>query len=105
ASTSATTSEFYTMLNNYISTGTWSSTYWTGVTTTNFTNAPVSLVFSGYYYEGLSDQGDYGVWWSSTAYGSYYAYLLDADSDGYVYPRDGNLKSNGFSIRCLIPGV
>ena len=105
ASTSATTSEFYTMLNNYISTGTWSSTYWTGVTTTNFTNAPVSLVFSGGYYEDLYGQGDFGDWWSSTAGDSYFAYSLYANSNGSVYPRSSDDKYGGNSIRCLIPGA
>ena len=105
ASTSATTSEFYTMLNNYISTGTWSSTYWTGVTTTNFTNAPVSLVFSGSYYETLSNQGSRGWWFSSTAYGSSLAFDLFANSDGLVSPSSDVEKDSGLSIRCLISGV
>ena len=59
-STSATDSEFYKMLNPYITTGSWNGARWSGVTTTNFTNAPVSLVFSGSYYETLSNQGSRG---------------------------------------------
>ncbi|MBR0460624.1 hypothetical protein IJI91_01365, partial [Candidatus Saccharibacteria bacterium] len=74
-------------------------------TTTNFTNAPVSLVFSGGYYEDLYGQGDFGDWWSSTAGDSYFAYSLYAYSDGDVGPRNRNRKSYGFSIRCLIPGA
>ena len=104
ASTSATTSEFYTMLNNYISTGTWSSTYWTGVTTTNFTNAPVSLVFSGYWSSGsLLGQGNFGDWWSSTSNGSSNAFDLVANSNGNVYPRFNLYQTNGFTVRCLVP--
>jgi uncharacterized protein (TIGR02145 family) len=104
--TVATDSEFYTMLNNYIATGTWGGTSWSGVTTTNFTNAPVSLVFSGIYYGVLDDQGNNGGWWSSTAYNSGSAYQLLVSSNGSVYPRSnyGN-KGGSNSIRCLIPSA
>ena len=98
------------MINNYINSGTWDDSdpdwlYWYNVTTTDFTFAPVSLVFSGYYYGDVRDQGDYGYWWSATADDSGNAYILYADSNGYVYPRDGYSGSLGYSIRCLMPGA
>ncbi|MBR2997222.1 hypothetical protein IKF33_02210, partial [Candidatus Saccharibacteria bacterium] len=105
ASNAYTTSEQYAMINNYITTGTWhSGTYpnWTGVTTTNFTNTPASLVFSGSYYDDLYDQGNNGGWWSSTASDSDNAHDLSVTSNGIVYPRTNFDMSGGLSVRCLI---
>ena len=104
SSTDATDSEFYKMLNPYITTGSWSGSSWSSVTTTNFTNAPVSLVFSGDYYGGLGNQGSTGFFWSATASGSDDAGNLYARSSGRVYPRDIDSKDYGNSIRCLVPG-
>ena len=94
---------------NYITTGTWkeatesSSAHWEGVTTSQFLNQPVSLMFSGYMGSSgtLYYQGYYGYWWSSTSNGSSYAFNLRADTNGYVYPRDYSNRSNGFSVRLV----
>ena len=106
--TVAENSEYYTLLNqNYITTGTWNNDgYWTGVTTSQFLNQPVSLVFSG-YMDGsgtLSNQGSNGDWWSSTSNGSSNAFNLGVYTNGYVNPRNSSDRSYGFSVRCLAPG-
>jgi len=43
----------------------------------------------------------YGIWWSSSAYGSSYAWIryIDANKDFVV--RDGGSLQQGFSVRCL----
>ncbi|MBR0460934.1 hypothetical protein IJI91_03055 [Candidatus Saccharibacteria bacterium] len=111
ASTSATNSEFYTMLNHYISGATWKNTYWNGnVINTQFTNPPISLVFSGFYLDDMVTNDNNEYWWSSTVYNSNDAYDLavedlEEDGDSYVNPRYYDDKSIGNSIRCLIPGV
>ncbi|MBR2997104.1 hypothetical protein IKF33_01560 [Candidatus Saccharibacteria bacterium] len=99
--------EAYTMLNNYITTGTWDdyNLGWTGVTTTDFTNAPVSLVFSGTFIGDLFDQGDLGFWWDSAGESSDKAADLQIYSGGHVYPyTSGGRKDVGMSIRCMISG-
>ena len=107
SSTGVTDSEFYKMLNRYITTGTWDSSNnrWTGVTTSQFTNAPVSLVFSGLMNSSgtLSDQGSDGRWWSSTSTGSSHAFSLLVNTSGYVLPWNNNGRSYGFAARCLVP--
>ncbi len=110
SSTGATDSEFYAMLNNYISTGTWvddGNSHWTGVVASQYTNMPTSLVFSGYIYSSgtLYGQGSIGSWWSATSNGSTNAFYMDASTGGYVTPRDHNGRSNGFSVRCLVSGT
>ena len=107
AGTTATTNnEFYTMLNNYITTGTWYDLYWSGVTTSEFTSTPVSLVFSD-SYTGYVSEDHIGDWWSSTAASSGNAYYLEAiAANGYIGPRDDRFyKEHGYSIRCLVSGV
>ena len=50
----------------------------------------------GYSYEGFS-----AYFWSSTEYGSYYAYIMYLgyyNDDAYL---DGSFKNYGFSVRCL----
>ena len=97
---------------NYITTGTWkeatesSSAHWEGVTTSQFLDQPVSLVFSGRMYSSgtLDYQGYYGFWWSSTSNGSSNAFDLRAGTYGSVDPRDNHGRSYGFSVRCLVPG-
>ena len=83
---STTDNEFYTMLNNYITTGTWNNNYWSGVTTSEIINTPVSLVFSGVFYDGAVDQGNRGYWWSSTANDYYSASDLYTINNGDVNP-------------------
>jgi hypothetical protein len=59
-------------------------------------------VLSGLYYYGLFGQGDYGYYWSSTAYSSGYAYLLYFDPS-YVYPGDDYYDSViGLAVRCVL---
>ena len=49
-----------------------------------------------YYYEG-----NYAYFWSSTEYGSYYAYIVDLRyDDDYAY-LSGDDKIDGFSVRCV----
>ena len=64
---------------------------------------PNNFVYSGGWY-GLSagNRGNNGLYWSSTAYGTYSAYHLSSYS-GYVYPGTDNNKYNGYSVRCVAP--
>ena len=104
---STTDNEFYIMLNNYITDGTWSRFGWFDVPTSDFVNAPVSLVFSGTYTEdNLFDQGLAGYWWSSTSIITTYAYSLEAFDTGFIGPHSNTHgKGNGLAIRCLIPST
>jgi uncharacterized protein (TIGR02145 family) len=63
---------------------------------------PNNLLYSGnvngasIYY-----RGNYGYYWSSTTYYSYYAYGLGLNSSG-VYPgTSGGYKYSGRAVRCL----
>ena len=108
AGNSYTASEQYIMLNNYITTGTWNSgTFpsWSDVTITEYADAPISLVFAGYYSGNLNDQGSSSNWWQSTAYDNDDAYYFGARSNGRVTPRFSSFKRLGFSVRCLMPGA
>ena len=102
-----TNSEYYTLLDqNYITTGTWNNDgFWTGVTTSQFTNAPVSLVFSGYMGSSgtLDFQSSRGYWWSSTSNGSSNAFALGVYTNGYVDPNYNYGRPGGFAVRCLVP--
>ena len=103
-----TNDEFYTMLSYYITTGTWDDLYtqhWSGVTISQLTNAPISIVFSGYYWGDFRDQ-DASHLWSSTVYSDIGARFLSIKDNGDVYPRNTFYRrSIGTSMRCLIPGV
>ena len=51
--------------------------------------------------EKMGVEDSYGVWWSSTSNGSSYAFALRVDPSGYVYPRNSNFRSYGFSVRLV----
>ena len=113
--TEPTDSEFYVMLNNYITTGTWkeatasSSAHWEGVTTSQYIDVPVSFVFSGSMDSNgnLYSQTYDGRWLSSTSNNYLYAtFGLSINTGDGIYPRNGSLtRSNNFSMRCLVPGT
>ena len=54
-----------------------------------------------HYYGSLYYVGDDGDYWSASA-ASYFAYGLDFDLDGYVYPSDGYYRAYGRSVRCIL---
>ena len=100
--------EFYNMITNYITTGTFDGTTWTGTTITEYTNAPISLLLSGYAtIEGASGPriGERGFWWSSTSNGrgDSNAYGYGIRSDGTVLPLYSDKDDDdGRSIRCIM---
>ncbi len=103
--------EFYAMLSPYITTGTWveatenSSARWTNVDTSQFTNTPVFLIFSGLILSSgtLSSQGSLGDWETSTSASSSHAFRLRTTTYGGVMPRSSEYKDAGFTVRCLVP--
>ena len=67
---------------------------------TSYTSA-FSPVYSGLYDNGsLYSTGSYGYWWSATAYNSRSQYSLYY-YDGSLYTLSGNLRFNGYSVRCI----
>ena len=69
---------------------------------TAITQTPLYFNPSGFVLSGsLRDAGNYGYYWSSTAYSSTsYAYYL-AFGSGYVNPSGYSYRYYGFSVRCL----
>ena len=63
---------------------------------------PNNFLYSGNFDDSSAgDRGSSGVYWSSTANSRYYSYYLYLNSS-IVYPGVNiNLKSYGFSIRCI----
>jgi len=55
----------------------------------------------GYSNGGYDYEGDCAFFWSSTEYGSYYAYVMYLYYDYDDASLDDNYKGNGFSVRCL----
>ena len=54
------------------------------------------------YYAGpFLDKGDYGYWWSSTAYSTYYAWHQFLGYNTAFVWQYGAEKEFGFSVRCL----
>ena len=63
---------------------------------------PTSFLLSGYTYgEGLSSQGSYGLYWSSTAFNTTDAYSLYFTSSS-IYPQLNDNKGSGSSVRCVL---
>ena len=61
-----------------------------------------SPVLSGYYFNGsLSNTGSRGLWWSATAFDSYYQYYLYYRSGSLYTDFERNGKHFGFSVRCI----
>ena len=62
----------------------------------------VFLPAAGYcYYGNVGGQGYVGIYWSSTPYGSYYAYYLYFDS-GYQFVDNFYYRYYGFSVRAVL---
>lgn len=101
-----TDSEFYKMLNHYITTGTQSNADWYDITVSEITDLPVSLVFSGWGYTNDSpvSQGSNGCWWTSTYSGSGFARQMSIDINGRVYLGMVAAREDAGTVRCLMPG-
>jgi uncharacterized protein (TIGR02145 family) len=69
-----------------------------GTNSSGFSGLP-----GGYrYYNGtFSDIGKYGYWWSSTEYGTDYAWYRFLGYDYGDVSRYYASKRDGFSVRCL----
>ena len=67
---------------------------------------PVNTVYSGDVYSGSVDhRGSYGLYWSSTAYSSNYAYNLYLTPTNVRPGTDRNYyKYYGRSVRCVASG-
>ena len=65
---------------------------------------PNNFVYSGVWgVSSAGDRGDYGYYWSSAANDTSRAYFLDIRSGG-VYPgTSSDVKSYGYSVRCVAP--
>lgn len=105
--TITTENEAYIMLSYYITTGTWNGTYWSGTTTSEWTSAPVSLVFSGEIIppNDMEGQGNYGVWWLANVNRTVDAFTFLGGTSGSLSLRDLSDRYNKATIRCLIPST
>ena len=56
--------------------------------------------YRGSYDGSLDDVGSYGNYWSAS-HSNYYAYCLNFDSNGRVYPSSRFNRATGRSVRCL----
>ena len=63
-------------------------------------NDPLNFYPAGYYYSGSLNDSAYGYYWSATSNSNNYAYYLRFGSSD-VYPQNYNIKSKGFSVRCV----
>lgn len=74
-----------------------------GLSGSNFMNAPYYLLRGGNLnYSSLLYAGSRGFYWSSTPYGSSYAFYLYFTS-GYAYVTY-SYRYTGFSVRCVAAG-
>ena len=105
ASSSATTSEFGTMLKAQ---GVWSGSSYSYATngfnqirSTGLNGDPLYFVRSGYVNgSSLNNRSSNGYYWSSAVYSSYYGYGLYFGSSS-VGPHYGLNRHYGFSVRCV----
>ena len=105
AGTSASGSEFYTMLNNYISGATWESGYyWVNVTMSQITSEPVSLVLSGWVYPSgeTAGHGSIADWWTATFSKASYSYELDIQGHSNTIYFTQYAPNYSFTLRCLV---
>ena len=108
----------YTVTGTNSATGTaWKDMSWSALTlaylniTTNTSTStgyltleasPISLFRAGYYGNGsFYYGGSSGVYWSSTASSTSYAYTLNFRSSNVNPQSDPNRASRGFNLRCL----
>jgi uncharacterized protein (TIGR02145 family) len=54
-----------------------------------------------YYVGSYFNFGNFGFWWSSTEYGSNFAWLRVLNYTNSIVLRDGTNKHYGFSVRCV----
>jgi hypothetical protein len=66
----------------------------------NATTGSIDTTLSGGWNSGFGSQGEFGAFWSSSVFSSYYAFLLYF-RDGYVSPYDLGLRYYGFGVRCV----
>ena len=67
---------------------------------------PNNFVYSGYVGSGsVNSRGSLGLYWSSTASTSRYAYYLSFNSSGFRPGTYINVKYGGRAIRCLASGA
>ena len=102
-------SDFNVLYNNYPSsdlmrnTGTCTASGGAGCDNASGTNTP-SFLLSGYYSSGGAyNLGQYGLYWSRSAYSKGLAYRLLLNSSA-VNPQHYDHKYDGFSVRCLAYG-
>lgn len=104
---SATNKEFGNLLVQYgiISTNTSTSYIENQSSVNSMGAAPLYLVRGGRILGGsLYGSGGGGRYWSSTLYGTSYAFRLYFSSDN-VDPQNGDSRGNGFSVRCVARSV
>ena len=81
-----------------VGTTSWNSPNADATNTSLFTGLPGGYRYSNGDFNAI---GYGGNWWSSSEYGTNYAWTRNLFySGGYSY-RDGNVKGNGLSVRCL----
>ena len=72
---------------------------WDGTNSSGFSALPGGV--RSYYGGNFYDVSDLGLWWSSSAYRSSYAWSRDLGSDSdYVYRSNNHLR-DGLSVRCV----
>ncbi|MBQ3320844.1 hypothetical protein IJG71_01805, partial [Candidatus Saccharibacteria bacterium] len=81
--------------------------YYNGATEVNPVNKkirkyPNNFLYSGDIYgSSVNNRGSYGVYWSSTAYGSSSAYYLGFESLRFYVGATYVYRSNGYALRCV----
>ena len=71
---------------------------------TKFQKTPLSFIMSGRYewFTGKkTQQGTYGIWWTSTSSTNYNAYRLHANILPNLTLGGTDIKASGFTIRCV----
>ena len=70
----------------------------TGTNATGFTALPCGTYFNG----SFSSLGLYSYWWTSSGYGSVYAWNKDMSYNGsHLTGSNGSGRETGFSVRCV----
>ena len=89
-----TAGSFQYLVNQY----NWASN---SMTNPNMWASPLYFPLAG-YWNGSSNAVAYrGYFWSSVVYSSSYAYNMDGNYSGTVYPAANRNRYNGFSVRCV----
>ena len=73
-------------------------------TATTMLSMPLNFIRSGHYhydYGTMYEQGDYGVYWASTAYAQKTAHDMYFGDTSYLGTEGMSDKGHGFSIRCV----